>query len=366
MFHNMLDATLFSETEDKNTPGEKEFNEAKVIWNTISKDVKEVIEALETGNLNELHEEKYKVVFPAFKNVISLLKQSTQNQHYEGTRCYAGLQLIAVVVRFHLYNRERNLTFSDLQRYWSQSKKYIQHIINVLDQPKFAQDEFSQGVLFHCSIIMVSVGNFDRTHTSDTNHKRLLNRLRNDRLYMAYSLIKAKEHNDNFLTLQQIFAADKMKAVKTIDGSAQISLLIFSCMLDESVLDETKKYSLEHGMKILQDLDHSFKNIPLTCDFFTIPPLRAQQMAEFGKLMQSLMDVAITIDSRSSTRLISQGLQQMPHVSSKPKHAEKPKEPPKEKPVTPNLSQPSHLVLVPAPKSEVTEPVRMITASPRR
>lgn len=356
MFSHLLRTFMFGETEDKNTAGEKEFNQAKAIWNTISQDVMEVVKKTFAGSLEDQDEIKYKKVFPQLKQVISLLDQSAQKEHYEGTRCYAGLQLISMAQRFNFYYKERNPSFLTLQTYLGQNQKVIQNIIQFLNKKKFAKDEFSQASLFFFSVVNASIGNDDSTN--------LLSKIMTDPFSAAYALIKVRQHNNSLPDLQAALANEKKKPLRELAGIQHFFLLIIPTMKDESVLALTKMYTLGQAIGIVSNEHTSLNQSTLACDFFTLPPPSQHEITTHRKLLLELADIATGIVIRSNTRTIYHQLQQMPHVSSKPKLEEKPKEPPKEKQVTPNSSQPVHPV--PAPKPEGTEPVRMVAASPRR
>src|SRR5579872_3080895 len=216
----------------KSNQDEDDFKKAKMKWAKISMNI---MKLMESENINK---KEYEKILPQLNEVIYLLKQASDKNHDEGTRCYAGLLMITMNIKFRL-SREFNTPFVDVQMFWLQNLSEIQHIIRLLDHPRFENNVFSQVILNACLGMSLFFSKEDP-----------FEKLKNDALFVAYAIVKGKEYNYSLSTFQETFTAKKSEV-----GSDHLSCLFLSFLQSEDTLNKFKAYTLEDAKQFLTKVE---------------------------------------------------------------------------------------------------------------
>lgn len=262
--------------------GETEFQAAKAIWKTIST---VVVQPLKT----EVEKKAYLAIQKPLIEVMQLLNKASQKNHHEATRCYAGLSALCFFRKEELFVNEKS--FESWKNYWLENKKNLLGIAKLLNKPQFADDGFSQNVIFGC---LVWNEDLVMSQLNKAQHIPVI-------LFSAFAMIKAKELDYNLQNIEKAFSTAKSQ------WSQEPDALYLFMMQSENMLETLKRFTLDDAKRLLQQITFPIK--PERCDFFEIPPIPEQNIR---KVIASLQDAAEKLEARGSTRSFLPVLEELP------------------------------------------------------
>lgn len=227
---------------DQWSPAEKAYQSALTRWNHIKDSPNKTLENVYYHHTLSL--------------VLADLKQAVDENHYEATRCYAGLLLDNL-----LRSQAENSSIFCPAR-MKESALALETILKLIDQPAYKQDAFAQSLIITC--LWFRLPN-DASHFFNKLEQIIEDDKTSDAGFLlAFLITQARNHKFDPSITEAVIE-------KRYNEGLDKNPLFLYPLLFGNVLEILKTYDLNRAKSLLDNVKFPFA--PTKCEFYTIPPM---------------------------------------------------------------------------------------------